>query len=401
MPVAGIIAEYDPLHQGHLYQISRVRELLGADTAVVCVMSGNFVQRGGFAVVRKHVRAEAAVRSGADLVLELPLPWAAASAERFGAGGVEVLERTGAVTHLAFGSECGDVQALLNTANALCDPAFPNLLRAELSAGVSFAAAREQAVARLSGAENARLLETPNNILGVEYCKALLRRNSGMVPLTVLRKGPAHNGGTGGALASASAIRALLTAGKRDEALALMAPAMRDGYRKEETAGRAPAAAENCQRAILARLRTMTAEEFQRLDGGNEGLGNRFYAASREAATLSELLNAVKTKRYAYSRIRRMALWAYLGLFPGSVPAEVPYLRVLAANQTGRALLGKMRKSASVPVLTRPAGVRRLNADAQALFALESRAADLYALAYPRLTAAGGGVEWRIGPVMV
>lgn len=401
MPIAGIIAEYDPLHEGHLYQISHVRKRMGADTPVVCAMSGNFVQRGDFAIVRKHIRAEAAVRSGADLVLELPLPWAVSSAERFGDGGVEVLARTGLVTHLSFGSECGDTQALMRAAKALNAPEFSALLREELTAGISFAAARERAVEKLAGTETARLLKEPNNILSVEYCKALLCRNSGIAPLAILRKGPAHNGGADKGLASASAIRGLLAERKREEALTLMAPAMRECYLGEETAGRAPILAKTCERAILAKMRTMTAEEFQALDSGNEGLGNRFYAAVRETATLTELLDSVKTKRYAYSRVRRMALWAYLGLPPEKIPAEIPYLRVLAANETGRELLGRMRKCASAPVLVKPADVRKLNANARKLFELEVRATDLYMLAYPDLTAAKGGEEWRIGPVMV
>ena len=401
MPIAGIIAEYDPLHAGHLYQISRVRDLLGADTPVVCAMSGNFVQRGGFAIVRKHVRAEAAVRSGADLVLELPLMWAISSAEGFGLGGAEVLARTGIVTHLAFGSECADAERLKRAAQALGAPEFPDLLRKELAAGDSFAAARQRAVEKIADTGTAGVLGSPNNILGVEYCKALARLGSGIAPLAILRKGPAHNGGTEGMLASASAIRELLARGSREDALARMAPAMREGYLREEAAGRAPVRLETCERAILARLRSMTATEFQALDSGNEGLGNRFYAAVRESTGLTELLDAVKTKRYAYSRVRRMALWAYLGLSPAEIPGEIPYLRVLAANETGRALLGKMRKCASAPVLTKPADVRKLGPAAQDLFAREARATDLYTLAYPNLSAAGGGAEWRINPVMV
>lgn len=401
MPIAGIIAEYDPLHAGHLYQISRVRDLLGADTPVVCAMSGNFVQRGGFAIVRKHVRAEAAVRSGADLVLELPLMWAISSAEGFGLGGAEVLARTGIVTHLAFGSECADAERLKRAAQALGAPEFPDLLRKELAAGDSFAAARQRAVEKIADTGMAGVLGSPNNILGVEYCKALARLGSGIAPLAILRKGPAHNGGTEGMLASASAIRELLARGSREDALARMAPAMREGYLREEAAGRAPVRLETCERAILARLRSMTATEFQALDSGNEGLGNRFYAAVRESTGLTELLDAVKTKRYAYSRVRRMALWAYLRLSPAEIPGEIPYLRVLAANETGRALLGKMRKCASAPVLTKPADVRKLGPAAQDLFAREARATDLYTLAYPNLSAAGGGAEWRINPIMV
>ena len=238
--------------------------------------------------------------------------------------------------------------------------------------------------------------------MGIEYCKSLLRRESSVQPLTVPRVGAAHDeADADGPIASASAIRALLRAGERETALDRMAPAMRRAYEEEEAAGRAPVFQETCQRAILARLRSMTEADFAALDEGREGLCNRLYDASRTAASVAEILEKAKTKRYAYARLRRMVLWAYLGLTPAAFPAELPYLRVLAANVTGRELLARMRKTASVPVLTKPADVRRLGAEARELFALEARAADLYALAYPDLSAAVGGSVWREGPVIV
>lgn len=364
-------------------------------------MSGNYVQRGDFSVVRKHARAEAAIRSGADLVLELPVPWAVSSAERFADGGVAVLIATGLVTHLVFGCECGDAEALQRTAEALCDSAFPSLLRRELQTGVSFAAARQRAAEQLLRPEDAGLLNAPNNILGVEYCKSLLRRGSSIRPLALRREGPAHDGARADGIASALAIRRLLRQGARGDALSLMAPAMREVYLREEAAGRAPVFADVCERAMLARLRSMTAGEYAVLDEGGEGLGNRFQAAARTAPTLPELLNAVKTKRYAYARLRRMALWAYLGITPADVPARLPYLRVLAADSTGCALLARMRKTAAAPVLTKPAGVRLLSDEAKRLFTQEARATDLYTLAYPDLSASEGGAEWRERPVIL
>lgn len=401
MQVVGMITEYNPLHLGHLLQITRTREALGPDAAVVCVMSGNFVQRGDFAVVRKHIRAEAAVRSGADLVLELPLPWAVSSAERFADGGIRTLIATGLVTHLSFGSECGDTDALQGVARALCSEEFPPLLRRELRKGGSFAASRQSAAEELLSKRQAALLKNPNDILGIEYCKSLLRHGSQIKPLAIPREGAAHDGEPEDGIASAAAIRRLLREGKRDDALARMAPAMREGYLREASAGRAPVFSAVCERAILARLRMMGVKEYAELDEGREGLGNRFYAASRTAATLEELFSAVKTKRYAYARLRRMALWAYLGLTPERIPVKLPYLRVLAADAAGRALLGKMRKSASVPVLTKPADVRRLPEAAQKLFQMEACATDLYTLAIPDLSAARGGSEWREGPVIL
>ena len=394
-----MIIEYNPMHSGHLRLLTETRSQLGPETAFVGVMSGNFVQRGDFAVVRRQARAQAAVESGVDLVLELPLPWAVSSAEGFARGGVEVLEAAGVVTRLAFGSECGDAGPLLELAACLNSPAYQAALRRRLDQGTSFAACRQAAVGELLGEARASLLEEPNNNLGVEYCRALLRRHSPIRPLTILRTGDPHDSAeAAGEHPSASAIRALLRAGDRDRALALMTPAMAAAYREEEAAGRAPVLAEICERAILARLRSMTAADFAALDGGREGLGNRLYSAARSAATVEELLETAKTKRYTHARLRRMVLWAYLGLTPADRPEHVPYLRVLAANETGRALLARMRTSARVPVLTKPGHARRLSPEARALFEREVRAADLYALAYPNLAAGSGA--WRERPII-
>ena len=401
MQTAGIIIEYNPLHSGHLYQLEETRRLLGRDTAIVGVMSGDFVQRGDFAIVRRRARAKAAVESGVDLVLELPLPWAVGSAERFADGGVAVLAAAGVVDRLVFGSECGDTAALERIARVLLSEEFPPVLKTELAEGVSFAAARQRAVERMASAEDAALLAQPNNILGVEYCKSLLRRESAIRPLTIQRKGTGYHGTElEENLPSATMLRELLRSGEREKALSLMAPAMRSAYEEEAGLGRAPVLLETCERAILARLRAMSEEDFAALDEGREGLYHRLYEASRTAAGLEEILNAAKTKRYARARLRRMVLWAWLEMSPGDFPEEIPYLRVLAANQTGRELLGRMRKTASLPVVTKPQHVRRLSPEARTLFELEARAADLYALAYPRLSAAVGGKLWREGPVI-
>ena len=402
MKTAGIIAEYNPLHYGHLHLLQAVRQRFGEDTAVICAMSGDFVQRGDFALLRRYARAEAAVESGADLVLELPLPWAVSSAEGFARGGIDVLTGTGMLDVLAFGSECGDSAALLRAAKALESPALPPLLKAALAQGDNFAAARQRAVSALLAAEDAALLSSPNNTLGIEYCRALLQSGSEPEIFTVSRTGAAHDAAAGDAGGySASAIRQLLGDGRRADALSRMVPAMQAAYAAEEAAGRAPVFASACERAILSRLRGMSPADFDALDTGREGIGQRLYNASREASSLSAILDAAKTRRYAYARLRRMVLWAYLGLTPADVPAHVPYLRVLAANETGRTLLHQMRKRAQLPVIAKPAAVRQLSPEAQALFRLEARGADLYALAYPALSAAAGGTLWRQGPAML
>lgn len=391
MQVAGIICEYNPFHKGHAWQLAELRRR-GA-VAVVCCMSGNFTQRGDFAIVRKHARAGAAVRGGADLVLELPLPWATASAEAFACGGVEVLTATGVVDTLAFGSECADTARLLRVADALCSDDFTVVLKAELAAGDSFAAARQRAAARLCGGD-AAILAQPNDILGVEYCKAL--RGTPLTPLALPRVGAMHDGEPAGEYASASYIRAHLARG----AERLMAPAMLRLYEQEAELGRAPVRMETVERAILAQLRTMTEEDFAIYDEGSEGLYHRFYHA-RGAATIGTLLEAVKTKRYAHARLRRMVLSMYLGVKPEDRRLRVPYIRVLAMNGKGKYLLHEMRKKADLPVLIKPADARELSPEAQRLMEMEARATDLYALAYSDLRQSAGGSEWTTGPVIV
>ncbi len=398
MQTLGIITEYNPLHYGHAYLMKRLREQLGADTALVCVMSGNFVQRGDFALVDKHSRAAAAVECGADLVLELPLPYATSSAERFARGAVETLVATGRMTHLGFGSECGDVQGLQAVAQGLCHQDYDGYLKEELKAGVSFPVARQRALTRLIGSQ-AALLETPNNALAVSYCQALQTLAPTVELVTVARVGAAHDGQAVGNIASASGVRQMVQGGQ-DVSQFLPEP-MAEALERACGAGRAPVFANTCERAMLAKLRTMTLEDYRRLDEGGEGLYNRFYKESRTANSLDGLLMAVKTKRYPYARLRRMALWGYLGITAQDVPDTVPYVRVLAANEQGRAVLSQMRKTATVPVLTKPADVRVLSPQAQALFQLEVRATDLYALAYPALSQSHGGQEWLQGPVMV
>ena len=398
MRVFGIICEYNPLHYGHLALIQAVRQQFGGDTAVICAMSGDFVQRGDFAIERAHARAEAAVRGGADLVLELPLPWAISSAEGFARGGVSILAATGVVDTLAFGSECGNAAKLQRAAKALLRADFPDALREELAKGLSFAAARESAARALIG-EDAAVLREPNDILGVEYCKALLQSGSTIAPLAILRKVVGHNGGAAKGFASASHIRELLTNG--EDASAYLTAESAAIYARECAAGRAPVTMQNAERAVLSRLRAMCKEDFARYDSGNEGLYRRFYDAARTAASVDELLSAVKTKRYAYARLRRMLLAAYLDVTAADVPPEAPYLRVLACNERGRKLLKTIKKMGSAPVLTKSADVRALSEEAQKLFALTARAADQYVLAYPELRAARGSSAWTEGPVIV
>ena len=396
--VIGIVAEYNPFHNGHARLIEQTRAQLGAVCPVVCVMSGDFVQRGSPAVYSKFARAEAAVRCGADLVLELPLPWSLSSAEGFARGAVGLLGSLGVVTHLSFGSECGDTETLKAVAAALESKSFAAYLRQGLQEGVSFAAAREAAARKLLG-EKAAVLAQPNDTLGVEYCKAIARQAAALMPLALPRRGVGHDGGAAEGFASASHIRELLINGAcADE---FLTPESADIYARECAAGRAPVTMANAERAILARLRALTEEDLAPFDGGGEGLYHRFYDAVQRETSIEDILAAAKSKRYAYARLRRLLLAAYLGVTPEDIPQRVPYLRVLACNARGREVLRRMKTTAAAPVLTRSADVRRLDAAAQRLFALTARAEEQYVLAYPSLAAAKPGSAWTTDPVIL
>lgn len=397
MHAVGIVAEYNPLHGGHALHMAVTRTMAGDDAPILCVMSGNFVQRGDVAVADQWARAEMALRAGADLVLELPLPWVLSSAEGFARGAVAVLEAAGVCGVLSFGSETGDLRPLRAIADCL-DKAeeYPAFLKEQLGSGVSFAAARHQAVERILGAEAAAPLGNPNDILAIEYLRALRARGSRMEPLAVARRGAGHDApAREGECPSASALRAALLRDARPPA-----GWMPDGacpvWERECADGHAPAAIRQGERALLALLRRVERSDFEALPDSGEGLSNRLYRAARAATGWEELIALAKTKRYAAARIRRLFLRAALAL-PADTMDELPYIRVLGSTARGRVLLAGMRKTARVPVLTKPAHIRRLGPEAQRLFACEVRATDLFDLCCP--AGPPGGREWRMSPV--
>ena len=334
MKIVGIICEYNPLHRGHAKQFDRIRSLLGDDTAIVCLMSGNYVQRGAPAIVDKSLRAEAAVRCGADLVLELPVTYALSSAEGFAAGGVRILG--GFCDYLCFGAETAQGAALIRTAEALLSQDFPPLLRRYLDRGESFPAARQAALEELG--LQAALLSTPNNILAVEYCKAILSQGCAMQPLPIHRCGSYHDTLADQENPSATAVRRLMTMG---EAWTGCVPeAARDIF-----TGASLHTVDAGERAILSRLRTMRDAEFEALPYGSEGLWRKLMHACRSEATLEGIIAATKSKRYTRTRIDRMILCAYLGIRLQDMLSPVPYTRVLAFRDRGRTALKAARRT--------------------------------------------------------
>lgn len=403
MQVIGIVAEYNPFHTGHAYQIARTRQSLGGECAVVAVMSGNWVQQADCAIADKWLRARLALMGGVDLVLELPTVWATASAESFARGAISLLERSGVVDVLSFGSEGGEVDKLAEVAACLNTPAYQQAVAARAGSGLPFAVCRQQAVEELLGSEYGALLSRPNNNLGIEYIRSLRAGNSSIRPMTVLRQGADHNALLGSAdhenrppFVSATQIRMDLMEGNWDRAQPYLVPGGRavlegslvglPGLRRVE-------------RAVLAKLRTMGAENWAKLpdSGQAEGLPQRLERAGKQCTDLEDFFNRAKTKRYTHARLRRLVLWAHLGITTQDIPHSPPYLRVLGFNARGQELLRQMKDCACLPILTKPAHARQLSEKGQRLFELEARCTDLYDLCFETILPPGR--EWTTGPV--
>jgi predicted nucleotidyltransferase len=377
MLVCGTITEYNPFHHGHSFQLSETRRRLGEEIPCVAVMSGCFVQRGQPAYFPPSVRAEMAVKSGADLVVELPLTAALSSAEGFARGGIAVLQALGFVTHFSFGSELGEIQPFLEMARILTRPDFSQKIADQLICGISYAAARQKALA----AENpalASLLSAPNNILGAEYCKALLGTN--IQPLTIPRRGAVHDSQTPAPpFASASYLRQLL---RKDPAACrpFLPPEAYVVLQKAWNAGCRPYDPEKLELLLLAAGRRLTVSQLAQLPDAAEGLENRLHEALYHSTSLAECLARAKSKRYPESRIRRMLMCALLGITQEDTRLPLSYIRVLAFNERGRQLLRLAKDTCTVPLLIRPTQGKALTGDAARLFGLDVYAHDIFSL---------------------
>lgn len=357
MRTVGVICEYNPLHLGHAKQLRLIRQLGGE--GIVCLMSGNYVQRGTPAIIDKSLRAAAAIECGADLVLELPLTAALSSAEGFAQEGVRLLG--GFCDELCFGAETADQALLMSTAEALLREDFSPALRKQLEQGLSFPAARAKALEELG--LDASVLNTPNNILGVEYCKAILSQGCKMKPLVIHRKGDYHDLEVDKENPSATSIRERMVKGAEWEECVPEQALFR---------GASLHTLDHGEKAVLARLRTMSDGEFEALPYGSEGLWRKLMHESRRQATLEGIAAAVKSKRYTRTRIDRMILCAFLGLTEAALQSPAPYARVLAFNDRGREILKQARQNGCYPNIGEKLG--------HPYEVLETRADDLYGL---------------------
>lgn len=393
MHVVGVIAEYNPFHQGHAYQLRAIRERFHDDVAIVAVMSGSFTQRGEAAVLDKWRRADLAVRGGCQLVLELPFLFACRSAQDFARGGVRLLQGLGCVDTLAFGAESPDLTPLMEAARAIDAPKTQAALHEALRAGASYAKALTAILQEASGLA-ANLLRQPNNILAIEYLRAIRGYAQGIEPLLIERRGAGYHEASLGPLASASAIRGELAKAQPDFA------SLKDSLPEATYAAICEAfpaeiaSTERLFRPLLARLLTMQGRELETIFGLQEGLANRLLAKSRQSQTLQELIAGMVTSRYPASRISRIIPHLLLGTGERAAreAAETGplYARVLAFDEVGRELLHTIKERSALPLITKVSTAlnsrERLEGDLtplQAMLALDTRATELRALALP------------------
>ncbi len=379
MRVSGVICEYDPFHNGHKYLLDKIIAD-GADCTIVC-MSGNFTQRGEPALIDKYARTKAALLNGADIVIELPVVFACSGAERFAYGGVSILDSTGICSRLYFGSEAGDISLLEKAADAVMSDEVSERMGVYLSSGKSFALSRELAVCDIYGEETAAVLREPNNILGIEYIKAIRKINSSMKACTFTRTGSAHNSDSiSGNIISASKIRELIISGNDiskyvpENTLPLIF--------ENENESHVPECRriEKLETAILYKLRTMTVRELAELPDISEGLENRLYSSIRAGCTLEDILSGVKSKRYAMSRLRRIIMHSFLNISANDMKTPPQYIKILGFNERGLSAIKDMKKASSLPLVMKYADTSVLSADGKKMYDTECRCDDVYAI---------------------
>ncbi len=369
-----VICEYNPFHNGHKYQLTEHKKLLGAD-GVICLMSGSFVQRGAPAIFDKWTRAKDAVLNGADLVLELPVVYSAQSAQRFATGAVKLLDLLGVVDFLSFGSESADIEALTVAAEVIKSEKFSELLSEELKKGASYPSARTKVLESHFPQIDSSLIATPNNILAIEYLGALKEINSNIVPKTIKRNTD---------FISASEIREKLEKG---EAVDDFVPSVSGKpYNKQ-----------SYDNLILYHFRRERPDTLQKVCDMAEGLEYKFKKASQSATTFDELAEGVKSKRYTRTRIDRICANSLLGIEDFHTELSPQYARVLAFNGKGQELLARMKKASKIPVITKVADAEPDTTEFEIMLRKDILSTDIYSI----LIEKPAGLDFKTSPIKI
>ena len=355
--ILAVIAEYNPFHNGHLYHLEKSKKIVDPDYSI-CIMSGNFCQRGDTSIIDKWSKAEIAIKNGFDLVIELPVIYSISSAENFAEGALKILNAFNNVT-LSFGSECGNINVLNKFANILYDEPkeYSTILSHELAKGISYPKARENALMLYLNdvRKYANVLSNSNNILGVEYLKAIKKLRSKVQPITVKRIGTDYNSlKVKDRLASATAIRNLI---QNNEDIVKLVPKTSFEILSENMKyGKTVNGLATFEKEIIYTLRKMSVQEIGELQDVSEGLENLIKTAADSCNTLEDLINSIKSKRYTRSRIQRILLYALLDITKKDIQESYkvnPYIRVLGVSNHGKELLSEISKKRSkYPVIT-------------------------------------------------
>ncbi len=416
MKILGVVVEYNPFHNGHLFHLNEAKKQTGADY-VVCVMSGNFIQRGQPALINKWARAEMALKNGVDLVIELPISYTLQSASFFAFGAVSILHRLNAVTHICFGSESGDIDTLKTIARILVNEpdAVSAKIRELLVQGNSYASAREAAVTaylhhQCIKYDYAKILSAPNNILGIEYIKALYQLNSPITPVTIKRhKAGYHSLKATDNIASATAIRHLLEKETNWHAhVKPLLPATSYAILSEEIAnGRGPIFSSHFDSTILSLLRKYSANQLSCYPDVTEGLENRIKKAAYHCTTIEQLLTTIKTKRYTYTRLQRILFNILIDITQNAFSRferyQGPqYARILGMNSAGKKLLKHITPKASLPIIIKPAtAAKSCNPLLKEMIALDFLATDLYTLHFNGTHTQKGRRDLLTSPIII
>lgn len=400
MKAVGIVCEYNPFHLGHLYHLELIRKNCGEEAVLLCVLSGDFVQRGEPAAISKFARAESALRCGADLVVELPSIWSMQSAEGYAGAAVGIMASMG-VKSISFGTETDCFEALEEIAQILTGKAFETELSdaVKKNSAMSYPALREEILRKFAG-EKAALLRTPNNILAVEYMKAVKKNSYDISFLPVQRRGAEHDRRSTGAVRSASELRKMLLSGENISAFVPEASFM--VISGEIGKGRAPVSSASMEQALLARLRGLDHDDFIRVKDCDEELASRMIKAVYGSCSFENICAAAKTKKYTLSRIRRVCLCACLDITESMQQGMPPYIRVLAADSKGQAYIRQIRKEdPSLPVAVKAADILQMGEICRKAMLKDSAVHDIYVLGYSSQEERICGMDFRRSPLML
>lgn len=407
MAVIGIVAEFNPFHNGHRLLIEKIRAEFRPE-AIVCVISGPFVQRGEPALCDKWARTDMALAGGIDVVLELPFCYAARSAYYFARGALLTIQAAGA-THLAFGSEAGDLACLSKVAAVLAHelPSYREELKNGLARGLSFPAARAGAIVyvlRDESPEMKQLLSGPNNILGIEYLRLIHELNLPLRPVTVNRQGAHYHDRGVSELASATAIRTAIHQGNNQEARLALPKGSQVILEAEMKSGRAPIPADGLETAILSRLRLGSPAWLKEVYEITEGLENRLLSAAQASGTLAALRSAIKSKRYNLTRVNRMLLYSLFAVSKNQMNCfdriGPRYLRLLGFSSKGRKILHKLKNNSNLPLLSTGRQIAKLMKGnpaglARHMLSLDIQAQDVFSLLAPDPLQRQAGQDYR------